>query len=178
MMDTIAQRLLESVGWGLKMRLFTGAGLSTMDLLTDVYMICMYATTEGQQGTALSLGIMVGLCMLVQLSLVWMQNHKGPRRVMLKEMLIVLTGIAPGIHAMHVANGAQQAEHATIGPELELTATRIMEMTFESCPGTVVQVYALIRLMRDGKATSKAALGSIIVSALTTGFSAATISYE
>ncbi|GMI29651.1 hypothetical protein TeGR_g14379 [Tetraparma gracilis] len=39
MMDTIAQRLLESVSWGLKMRLYTGAGLSTLDLLTDLYMI-------------------------------------------------------------------------------------------------------------------------------------------
>jgi hypothetical protein len=178
MMNTIAQRLLESVSWGIKMRLYTGAGLSTMDLISDVYMIYMYATTEGQQGTALSLGIMVGLCMLGQLLMVFAQRHKGPRRVMLKEMLIVLTGIAPGIHAMRVANGAQQAEHATIDPDMELTCTRGLEMAFESCPGTVVQVYALIRLMRDGKATSKAALGSIIVSALTTGFSAATISYE
>ncbi|GMI24816.1 hypothetical protein TeGR_g13144, partial [Tetraparma gracilis] len=44
MMDTVAQRHLESVGWGLKMRLYTGAGLSTMDLLTDLYMIYTAAT--------------------------------------------------------------------------------------------------------------------------------------
>jgi hypothetical protein len=92
MMDTIAQRLLESVSWGLKMRLYTGAGLSTMDLISDVYMISYYATT-GQPGTALSLAIMVGLCLLIQLLVVWFQNRKGPRRVMLKEMLIVLSGM-------------------------------------------------------------------------------------
>ncbi|GMI28241.1 hypothetical protein TeGR_g4461, partial [Tetraparma gracilis] len=39
MMDSVAQRLLESVSWGLKMRLYTGAGLSTLDLITDLYMI-------------------------------------------------------------------------------------------------------------------------------------------
>ncbi|GMI25032.1 hypothetical protein TeGR_g8761 [Tetraparma gracilis] len=44
MMDTIAQRLLESVSWGLKMRLYVGASLSTMDLLSDLYMIYTAAT--------------------------------------------------------------------------------------------------------------------------------------
>ena len=93
MMDTIAQRLLESVSWGLKMRLYTGAGLSTMDLLSDVYMIYTYATT-GQQGTALSLAIMVGLCLGLQLIFVFMNTRRGPKLTMFKEMLIVLSGTA------------------------------------------------------------------------------------
>ena len=94
MMDTIAQRLLESVSWGLKMRLYTGAGLSTMDLLSDMYMIYTYATTPGQQGTAVSLGIMVGLSMGLQLVFVFMNARRGPKLTMLKEMLIVLSGTA------------------------------------------------------------------------------------
>jgi hypothetical protein len=93
MMDTIAQRLLESVGWGLKMRLYTGAGLSTLDLLTDVYMMYTYATT-GQQGAALSLAIMVGLCLLMQLLAVYLNTRRGPKLTMVKEMLIVLSGTA------------------------------------------------------------------------------------
>ncbi|GMI41589.1 hypothetical protein TeGR_g9423, partial [Tetraparma gracilis] len=93
MMDTIAQRLLESVGWGLKMRLYTGAGLSTLDLLSDLYMIYTYATT-GQQGAALSLAVMVGLCLLAQLFAGYLNLRKGPKLNMLKEMLIVLSGTA------------------------------------------------------------------------------------
>jgi hypothetical protein len=93
MMDTIAQRLLESVSWGLKMRLYTGAGLSTMDLISDVYMIYYYATTN-QKGTALSLAIMVGLCLLLQLLAVYMITRRGPKLTLLKEMLIVLSGTA------------------------------------------------------------------------------------
>jgi hypothetical protein len=135
MMDVIAQRLLESVSWGLKMRLYTGAGLSTMDLLSDTYMIYTYATT-GQQGTALSLAIMVGLCMLGQLFLVWVQTHKSPGRVMLKEMLIVLSGMKPGIDAKRVADGNEQAEHAAVNPEIELVCTRCFELVYESIPGT------------------------------------------
>ena len=174
MMDTIAQRLLESVSWGLKMRLYTGAGLGTMDLVSDLYMIFYYSTT-GQQGTALSLAIMVGLCLLGQLLMVLGQTYKAPRRVMVREMLVVLTGIAPGIHAMRVANGADQDEHAKIDHDLVLTCTRGLEMAMESIPGSLLQVHALLK--SDG-GFSKAALASIIMSALTTGFSAATISFE
>jgi hypothetical protein len=93
MVDTVAQRLLESVSWGLKMRLYTGAGLSIMDLFSDLYMIYTYATT-GQQGTAVSLAIMVGLCLLLQLIFVYTNTRRGPKRTMLKEMLIVLSGTA------------------------------------------------------------------------------------
>jgi hypothetical protein len=198
MMDTIAQRLLESVSWGLKMRLYTGAGLSTMDLISDLYMIYTYATTD-QQGTALSLAIMVGLCLLGQLFLVWVQTHKGPRRVMLKEMLIVLSGTKPGIDAKRVADGNEQAEHAAVNPEMELTTTRCFELVCESIPGTrasariqsrfirlfslfagtLLQLTALVKNMRENDGDySKRALGSIIMSACTTGFTAATISFD
>jgi hypothetical protein len=147
MMDTIAQRLLESVSWGLKMRLYTGAGLSTMDLFSDLFMIYTYATTPGQEGTALSLTIMVGFCLLGQLSLVLAQTNKGPRRVMLKEMLIVLSGMKPGIDAKRVAGGNEQVEHAILTPDVELTYTRCFELVCESIPGTLAssRISALAR---------------------------------
>jgi hypothetical protein len=177
MMDTIAQRLLESVGWGLKMRLYTGAGLSTLDLLSDLYMIYTYATT-GKQGTALSLAVMVGLCLGLQLAFVFLNTRKAPRRVMLGEMLIVISGLAPGIHAMRVANGTEQNAFAAVSPEMELTIVRGFEMSCESVPGSLLQVHSLLKTMKsDGGNLSKVALGSIIMSALTTGFSAATISF-
>jgi hypothetical protein len=177
MMDVIAQRLLESVGWGLKMRLYTGAGLSMMDLSSDVYMMYYYATT-GQQGTAVSLATMVGSCLLVQLFVAWVQTHKGPRRVMLKEMLIVLSGIAPGIHAMRVANGVEQSEHAAVDTEMGLFVVRGIEMCFEAVPGSVLKTHSLLLTMKGGRSYNKVALGSIVVSALTTGFGAAMISFE
>jgi hypothetical protein len=134
MVDTIAQRLLESVSWGLKMRLYMGAGLSTMDLISDVYMIYFYVKT-GQTGTATSLAIMVGLCLLMQLLLVWMQTHQGPRREMLNGMLVVLSGLKPGIDAKRVADGNERAKHAAISPDMELTTTRCFELACESIPG-------------------------------------------
>jgi hypothetical protein len=178
MMDTIAQRHLESVSWGLKMRLYTGAGLSTLDLVTDLSMIFTYATTEGQQGTAWSLAGMVGLCLAFQLLIVWVQTRKGPRRVMLKEMLIVLSGTKPGWDAVNVVSHSEQSVHAPLKPEIEMTITRGIEMCFESIPGSIVTTYATLKSMRGGGGVSIRALVSIVVSALTTGFGAATISYE
>jgi hypothetical protein len=98
---------------------------------------------------------------------------------MLKEMLIVLTGVAPGVHSMRVANGAEKNEVARISPTVQLTVTRCFEVAFESIPGAVLQLVAILKDMKksDGR-FSKAALASIIVSALTTGFSAAVISFE
>ncbi|GMI22558.1 hypothetical protein TeGR_g10182 [Tetraparma gracilis] len=177
MMDTIAQRLLESVSWGLKLRLYAGAGLSTLDLITDLYMIYTYATTD-KPGTALSLGIMVGLCLLFQLLVVWTQARKGPTLVMLKEMLIVLSGMKPGWDAVNVANGAERSSYALVDPSTELVYTRCIEMCFESVPGSVLTTYATLHELAASNILSKRAVGSIVVSALTTGFSAATISFD
>jgi hypothetical protein len=137
-------------------------------------MIYTYATT-GQQGTALSLAVMVGLCLLLQLLSVLMNTQKAPKKVILKEALIVLSGIAPGIHAMRVANGAEKSEHAAYNPEIELVLTRCSEMAFESIPGCCVQLYVTMKVLQEDGTWSKAALASIVASALATGFSAATI---
>lgn len=79
---------------------------------------------------------------------------------------------------MRVANGTEQSEHESMDADALLTATRCVEMCFESCPGSVLQTYAVFRIAMDGGGWSKQAIASIAVSALTTGFSAATISFE
>ena len=37
MMNAIALRLVGDAGWGLKFRVFVGAALSTLDLMTDIF---------------------------------------------------------------------------------------------------------------------------------------------
>jgi hypothetical protein len=136
------------------MRLYTGASLSTIDLLSDVYMIYYYATTDGQHGTALGLAIMVGLCLLGQLSLVWVQTHKRSRRVMIREMIIVLSGMKPGIDAKRVADGNEHAEHAAFSPDVELTGTRCFELVCESIPGACARARTIERLRGSLRANS------------------------
>ena len=121
---------------------------------------------------------MIWVLQLMQLLLVFLQTRKGPRRVMLNEVLVVMSGIAPGIHAMRVANGSERSEGAAMSDEMLLVFTRGEEMCFEAIPGSILQIYACLQAMKGGSSVNKVALGSIITSALTTGFSAATISFE
>jgi hypothetical protein len=43
MMDIVGKRLFESVSWGLKSRLYMGAGLSILDMASDVNVALLYA---------------------------------------------------------------------------------------------------------------------------------------
>jgi hypothetical protein len=178
----------------MKMRLFVGAGLSVLDLVTDLVMIYTYAT-EGEPGTAMSLGVMVGLSVVFQLFVAYSSRRSVSRRAVLREMLVVLSGLAPGVHAMRVASGEEQGRGVSLTPEMEMTIIKGIEIVFESIPGetcregetrlvadppvlarsgTILQVFALLQ----AATMSKRALTSILVSSLTTGFGAATISFE
>ena len=42
MMNTIAKRLLSEAGWGLEFRVYSGAFLSTMDMISDIVMIVQF----------------------------------------------------------------------------------------------------------------------------------------
>ncbi|GMI35292.1 hypothetical protein TeGR_g2861 [Tetraparma gracilis] len=172
MIDTIAESHLGSVGWGKKLRLYTGAGLSMLDLITDLYMIYFYATT-GQQKTALSLAIMVSVCLGVQIAIVCMDLRKSPRLVVLREILLVLSGVKPGIDAMRVASKIE-LEHATLESLTSLTIAKGVEIATEAIPGTVLQLAALLR----ADTIRGQALASVAVSALTTGFTAAMTAFD
>ena len=78
MMNTVAKRILGEVAWGLKWRVSMGAGLSVMDIISDAYMIYQYLTSE-EEGQAIfgfiNLG-MVAASLLIQLLIVYGQNHK------------------------------------------------------------------------------------------------------
>jgi len=173
----VAKQLLKEASWGAKMRLFVGAGLSMVDLASDIAMVVTYMN-EGQVGNARSLLVMISACLLSQLLVVFAQTRRGPRRVMVKEMLIVLSGIKPGVDAMRVASGAEQNEHNAVDPAVELTVTRGAELVCEAIPGSILQFTAAMRVLQGGKRVSNIAVGSIVISALTTGYSSACISYD
>ena len=86
------------------MRLYTGAGLSILDLCTDLFMIYTYATT-GQEGTALSLAIMVGLNVFFQLLLTFIVRPTPAQNLLrFPRTNPTRAGEAEGIEA-HAAQG-------------------------------------------------------------------------
>jgi hypothetical protein len=95
MMDTVALRLLGEVSWGLKLRVFMGAGLSMLDMVSDINVIVLYMSDPDTEGYGMGLMGMLFACIVFQLLIAWLQNKAKPWK-MFAEMLFVLTGLKPG----------------------------------------------------------------------------------
>ena len=174
MMNRIAMRLLAKVAWGAKFRLYTGAALSIMDMVTDVFTIIRFFE-EGKSGFALASLAFIGASIFIQFVCVFAQNKKRGAKVLLYEMLIVVCMIKPAIDAMRVANdGDVQAENVPFQAQTELTATKCTEMFAESIPSSVLQMYALL----GSDTVSVSAVGSIVCSAMAISFASTTISVD
>ena len=146
---TVAKELLKEARWGAKRRMFVGAGLSMVDLASDVAKVILYVS-EGQVGNASSLLAMISKCLFIQLITVYAQTSRGPRRLMVKEMIIVLSGTKPGVDAMRVASGAEKIEYNLLDPSVELTGARVAEFVCEAILGCILQVTAAMRVLQAG----------------------------
>ena len=107
-----------------------GAKLSLLDIITDIYMIYQFLTSkeEGQAIFGFINAGMVATSMLIQLVLVFAQNHKKGMKKVASEALTVLLFIKPAVDAFRVANGAETEEGSAIDPMLELSVTKMVEM--------------------------------------------------
>jgi hypothetical protein len=174
MLETISYRLLEEVPWGLKARVTLGAITSMTDLLTDVYVTYMFWCDEKGgyfKASLASLAVSIGIQMLT----VWTGYRKlGMVRVM-KEWLPILIGFKPAVDAYRVTMGEKQEAGQETDALTELTAMKMIEMFAEAIPGVIIQLMAIAT---SDKEVGTSAWLSVAVSAITTGFASATISYD
>ncbi|GMI27683.1 hypothetical protein TeGR_g8672, partial [Tetraparma gracilis] len=176
MVETMGEELLKNAAWGLWFRVITGSGLSMVDLATDINMIRVYFGEEGQEGYGWMMLGMVLASMGLQLVVVMIQNRKAGWGTLLREVLIVVSGLKPGVDAKRVVSNAEMHEHHLLDAKSELMFTKGVEMFCESIPGCILQVYALIQGGSGGQMGTK--VFSIVVSAITTGMGSASISYD
>jgi len=80
MMNVVAKRLLGEVSWGLKMRVIMGAGLSILDMATDIFVIVGYMRKPETKGYGMLLLWMVVGSMVLQLAVVFVQVRRVPSR--------------------------------------------------------------------------------------------------
>jgi hypothetical protein len=106
---------------------------------------------------------------------VWFQNRKLGMKRVLREWTPILLGYKPAVDAYRVATGAKQEVGVVGDPMLEMTAMKVVEMFAEAIPGVIIQLMAIAT--NDGE-VAFAAWVSLSVSALTTGFASASISYD
>ena len=73
--------------------------------------------------------------------------------------------------AAAVCSGKKMEEHHAIDAKSELVGTKMAEMICESIPGCLLQLYVILKVGD----TSGRAVTSVVVSALTTGYSSGTL---
>ncbi|GMI28919.1 hypothetical protein TeGR_g7534 [Tetraparma gracilis] len=174
-MNVIVQHILSIADFGLKMRLFSGAGLSVFDLVSDIYMITVFLGSDETRGAAYFNIACVAFSLFCQLYVTWLVNRKRPLRRIARELLYVVTAVKPGIDAARVAAGNENDDGlASVDPLQELTYSKMLEIVFESIPAAIIQTRAFL----VNKEQSKLAFVSIVISCLATGFGSATIWYD
>jgi hypothetical protein len=174
MIETIAVNLFKNSKIGLKARVTFGAVTSMADLLTDVYVTYMFRSDEKYgyfKASLASLVVSIGL----QISVVWAQNKKLGMKRVLREWIPILFGYKPAVDAYRVAIGSKQEVGVATDPMLEMTLMKGIEMFAEAIPGVIIQLMAIAT---SDKSVGISAWLSVAVSAITTGFASATISYD
>ena len=81
----------------------------------------------------------------------------------------------PAVDSYRVCAGQEMEEHHVFDAKIELACSKCCEMACESIPGGLLQLYVLLK---QRETVSRATVGSVIVSAMTTGFTSASISFE
>ena len=169
----LAQYNLNTSNLGLRFRVFGGAVLSTVDLITDIYMTYQFFNTEGEEGYGKTNAVLIGLTMFMQLIVTYAQNSKSKKHFF-QDAICILIGFKPALDAYRVGSGAEQEDHQTVDPLMEMTLFKALEAVFEAMPSSVVQIYALL----SAKEKSLDALISILVSAATIAFTSSMLTYD
>ncbi len=173
LLEAIAKRRVASAPLGLKARLVLGAGLSILDMVSDIINIRALFLAGRSTDASVLLG-MIALNLAVQALVVTLQNwHRGARAV-LRELGVVCSLLKPGVDAARVAGGAERVEGAPLNPLDEMIICKIIEMTFESIPGGLAQAIFLL----NGGDWTTAAVVSVSLSCVSTAFIASTLVYD
>ena len=131
MMDTIALRLVADVGWGLKLRVFVGAALSTVDLISDVFMTYTFFLTEGKKAFFKYSATMLGASVLIMCIIVLLQNRKLGWKRRILEIIPVLCGLKPAVDAFRVASDVKIEEGQLFEPLMEMVSLFKLDGAFD-----------------------------------------------
>jgi len=103
-------RALVSHPVGLAFRVFRLVSVSLLDLLSDIYVIVEFSKDEETVGYGKTLTAMVVSCLVLQALVSVVQHGKKPSRIPL-ELVLVVTGIKPGVDAYRMCVCKEQDDH-------------------------------------------------------------------
>ena len=123
-MLVITNNLLRDSNYGMVFRVATGAVLSTIDGITDIYVINSYYNTDGLHGQANAMLAMLTTNIIIQLLFVLVQYKKKNWKVKVREALICLFFLRPAIDAYRVSTNHED-EETTLSQLTEMVCTKV-----------------------------------------------------
>lgn len=129
----IVQYNLNTSNFGLRLRVTGGTLLSTVDLVTDIYMTVQFFNTDGQERYGRTNAWLIGLTMFWQIFVSYCQNRKLPS-LFFQDAFFTFIGFKPALDTYRVGSGAEQEDHQLMNPLLEMTYTKVIETVFEAIP--------------------------------------------
>jgi hypothetical protein len=137
---------------------------------SDIMMISIFIA-EGQTSFAVITGAMIAINMILQLA--FTLTIYTTIEAKLRNAFYVLSLVKPIVDAYRVAAGVE-SDDSSIDTLMEVQATKIIELFGECIPALALQTYAVLS---TGSSSWKVIM-SIVISAITTGFTSASISYD
>ena len=122
-MVVIANQLLRGNKYGILLRVSTGAVLSIIDAVSDVYILSKYYS-QGLTMQANVLLVMVSANLFCQVIVVLGQYKKKSLGEQLKELLITLFFLRPAIDAFRVSTNHTDSE-TTVDPLKEMMINKV-----------------------------------------------------
>ena len=175
--EALGQGVVKTAPWGMMWRVGLGAVLSTLDLVTDIYITYIFWKEGEEKEVFFQFNVaMLGTSMLLSFFMVILQHRKRGWVNTLLEVVIVVLGLKPAIDAFRVATSKKKEHGQILDPISEMNFLKMIEIFSESIPGAIIQLSAI--LSDDSGHISNAAIVSLAISALTTGFTSATVSYD
>ena len=172
-MLTFADNLIRDSIYGTVLRVSLGAILSTVDIVTDVYVISTYFSS-GLEAQAYSLMVMIFASVAMQMVVVIGNYVRAPPSRLLKEALISLLFLRPAVDAYRVSTNHEAVEES-VSSLSEMMYNKAVELATEAIPGCILQCFVYIS---NPDQAGDFALISIIVSSLVTGFTSAMIAFD
>jgi hypothetical protein len=102
--------------------------------VTDVMATVNFAA-RGETGFATAMVAMLTTSMLVQMLLVFGQYHRMGPRVLMLELLLTVTCLAPGVHAYRVARSHEKHGREAVTAITHMIVAKGCELVFEAVPG-------------------------------------------
>ena len=173
-MLVIANNLLRDSIYGMVLRVSLGALLSTVDAVTDIYVISTYYKSAELVGRAnIMLAMVLGNIVFQFCGMLALYRKKGWSRLT-AESIITALFLRPAVDAYRVSTS--EADEEIIVDQLsEMLLNKSTELACESVPGCVLQLFVWLS---TPELAGSYALVSIGISCLTTGFTSAMISFD